>query len=324
MKSMAKWLMAGAVLFLSFGLLGCCPKEESKALPGGAASKKRHRVALIMKTLSNPFFISMQEGAERAAEELNVDLITLAQPKETDADKQLDNIENMIAEKVDALLVAPADSKAVVAPLMKAQKAGLLVINIDNRIDPETAKAKGFSCPYIGADNEEGGYLAGKHLAKLLGGKGKVVILEGIRGVDNAEARRRGFEKAMAEHKDITIVDKQTANWDMMQGMDVFANMLASQPDIQGLFCANDMMALGAVRAIDEAKKTGQIYVVAYDNLKEAQVEIKKGTLHGTIEQHPDLMGGWGVRKAVEALEGKEIEKEILVTLELITAESFE
>ena len=185
----------------------------------------------------------------------------------------------------------------------------------------ETAKAAGLSIDcYIGVDNEKGGEMAGNYLVKLLHGKGKVAMLEGIRGVDNAEARKRGFLKAI-ENTDCRLVASQSANWAQDQGLDVFANMLQAHPDIRGLFCANDMMALGAVQAIEQAGKTGEIFVTSYDNLKAAQQAILAGRLAATIEQHPELMGYEGVVTADNLIKGKTVSKEKLIRLDLITKE---
>ena len=285
-------------------------------------SKNRQRktqIALIMKASSNPFFARMEEGAKQAADSLGVDLLVGTITKETDITQQISIIENMIVQSVNAILIAPADSKAIVNVLKKAQNRGIHIINLDNRIDTETAKAAGLNIDcYIGVDNEKGGKMAGDYLVKLLHGKGKVAMLEGIRGVDNAEARKRGFLKAI-ENTDCKLVASQSANWAQDQGLDIFANMLQAHRDIKGLFCANDMMALGAIQAIDQAGKTGKIFVTSYDNLKAAQQAILAGQLMATIEQHPELMGYEGVVAAVDVTKGKTVPKEKLVRLDLIT-----
>jgi len=251
-----------------------------------------------------------------------VDLLVGTITKETDISQQIAIVENMIVQGVKAILIAPADSKAIINVLKKAQDQGVRIINIDNRIDAAAAKAAGLKIDcYVGVDNEEGGRMAGEYLVKLLNGRGKVAMLEGIRGVDNAQARKRGFLKAI-ENTQIKLVASQSANWAQDQGLDVFANMLQANPDIQGLFCANDMMALGALQAIEQAGKTGKIYVTSYDNLRAAQQAILEGTLHATIEQHPEMMGYEGVVLAYQLLNGQSIPSEKLVQLDLITRDT--
>lgn len=278
-----------------------------------------YKMALVMKAASNPFFARMEAGAKRGADSLNINLLIGTITRETDINQQVSLIENMIVQEVQAILIAPADSKAIVNVLKKASDAGILIINIDNRIDASTAAAVGLKLDcYVGVDNEAGGKMAGDYLVQLMGHKGKAAMLEGIRGVDNAEARKNGFLKSIAG-SEIELVASQSANWAQDQGLDVFANILQANPDITGLFCANDMMALGAIQAIEQAGKTGQIFVASYDNLKAAQEAILAGRLNATIEQHPEQMGFQGVVAAKRILDGEKIGAEIMINLELIT-----
>ncbi len=277
------------------------------------------RIALIMKTLTNPFFLAMEVGARKAAEEFDVDLIVVSAEGETSITQQIGLIEDMTTQQVPAIVIAPIDSKAVVPALAKAQEAGIHIINIDNRIDPVAAEEGGLDIEiFISASNVVGGTLAGAYLAGLLGGSGQVAMLEGIPGVDNAEGRKAGFVAAVSLYPDIEIVASQTAHWATEEALNVFSNILQAHPDLDGLFCANDMMALGAIRAIEAAGKTGEIYVTSYDNLDAAQAAIIDGTMHATIEQNPALMGYYGVKFALEAIKGEEIPKEFMVPLKVV------
>jgi ribose transport system substrate-binding protein len=294
-------------------LLGCDNRRDTVQVD---------RIALVMKASSNPFFVRMEEGAQRAADSLGLKLLVGTITRETDIDQQIAIVENMIVQGVKAILIAPADSKAITSVLKRAQDNGIHVINIDNRIDLKTAKAIGLAIAcYVGVDNEEGGRMAGEYLAALLQGEGKVAMLEGIRGVDNAEARKNGFLRSL-QNTDIELVASQSANWAQDQGLDVFTNMLQANPDIQGLFCANDMMALGAVQAIDQAGKTGKIFVTSYDNLKAAREAILQDKLHATVEQHPELMGYESVVIAQKLIRGGRVPGEKLVRLNLITRDN--
>lgn len=277
------------------------------------------RIALIMKTLTNPFFLAMEEGAKKAAEELGVDLTVVSAEAETSITQQISLIEDMTTQQVEAIVIAPIDSKAVVPALAKAQKAGIHIINIDNRIDPVAAEEGELNVEtFVSASNVIGGTLATSYLACLLGGSGKVAMLEGIPGVDNAEGRKAGFLAAVELFPDIEVVASQTAHWQTEEALNVFSNILQAHPDINGVFCANDMMALGAIQAIDAAGKTGEIYVTSYDNLEAAQAAILEGKMHATIEQNPALMGYYGVKFALDAVNGKEIPKEYMVPLKVV------
>jgi len=324
----ARWVF---VVCLAAGVLfaGCArqrPVGPGQAnVPAPGVERQKPKVAFVMKTLTNPFFLTMEKGARAAAQEVGVELKVQTPAEETDIDKQIAVVEDLIPTGIKVLCIAPAGSKEIVPCLVEAKRAGVYVINIDNEVDEQAAEKAGLKLDsYVGVDNEEGGYMSSQYLAKLMGGRGKVAMLEGIPTVDNAEARKRGFEKAMKEYPGITIVASQTAHWKQEEALNVMADILQKNPDLNGLFCANDMMALGAIQAIEDAGKTGRVYVTSYDNLEAAQEEIRKGRLHATIDQHPELMGKYGVEYAAKLIQGGTIPKRKLVPLDLITKEMLE
>ena len=285
----------------------------------GKDSGEKIRIALVIKATSNPFFARMQQGATKAADSLNVELLVASLTPANEIEKQILMVEDMTNRDVRAILISPADSKEIVDVLKKARDNGIFVINLDNRIDPDAAAAVELeiNC-YVGVDNEEGGHMAGKHLVELMAGKGKVAMLEGTPGQGNAEARKRGFLKAIAD-TEIQLVASRTANWAQNQGYDVFTDILQNHPDISGVFCANDMMAMGAIQALEKAGRAGEIFVTAYDNLWAARESILQNQLHATIDQHPELMGFEGVLLAAKLDQGQSITREKLVPLQLIT-----
>ena len=257
-----------------------------------AFAQKKFKVALVMKALSNPFFKAMEDGARAEAAKLGIDLLVQGTNKETDVTQQVTLVENFIARKIDAIVIAPASSSGLVPVLFRAQSQGVYVVNIDNPLDDKTKKDLGLKCPFVGSDNALGASLAAHDLVAALGGQGEVAILEGIPGVINAELRKQGALRVLSAEPGIKVVATLTAEWDTEKGFQVFSNMLTAHPNINGLFAANDNMALGAIRAIDAAGKTGKIAVVSYDNLKPVQEAVLAGKIISTIEQHPELMGG--------------------------------
>lgn len=299
---------------------GC---ERGEPSGGGMA---RPRIALLMKARTNPFFARMEEGATRAADKLGADLRVLAIDKETETEKQAAHVETVIGQGVQAILIAPADSKAIIAPLLQAQAQGIKIINLDNRIDPQEANRAGLKIEtFIGPDNEEGARKSTAAMIEAMGGEGPVAMLEGIRGVDNAEARKRGFLKAVeAAGGKVKVVAMDTAEWAMGPAQGKMEGFLTNHPNLRGIFCANDMMALGAIAAIGSAGKSGQIVVAAYDNLEEVHEAIKAGKLHATIEQHPDRMGALGVEYALKVIKGKKAPTEVPVPTDLVTARDLE
>jgi ribose transport system substrate-binding protein len=267
-----------------------------------AKPAKAYKLALIVKTRNNPFFDPMIKAAEAEAKALGCSLEVQSPAQETDKERQFALVQDMAAKGVDAILVTPADSKGIVPALKAASAKGVTIINLDNRVDVETAKAAGLEMGgYVGAENNMGGRMAGLALLRAMGNKGKAAILEGIRGVDNAEARRSGFEQAVSGK--LEIVAKESAEWDTQKAYDKFTAILAAHPDLGGVFCANDKMAVGALKAIKEANK--QIKVVGYDNIADVKPALESGEMVATIEQHPDEMGKYGVKMAVGVLSGK-------------------
>lgn len=305
----------------ALALAGC---QQDGSSTTTRPSSDRPRVALIMKARTNPFFHTMELGAQRAAKEHNVELMVSSVDRETDFAKQGGLVENAISQGVDVILIAPADSKAIVSPLLKAQRQGIKIINLDNRIDPAAAKSVGLEvATFIGPDNAEGAYKVTKHLIKLMGGKGKVALVAGIPGVDNGEQRKAGFYRAVKETDGkIKVVAEESADWMTEPALKKMNGILARHPDITGVFCANDSMALGAIQAIESAGKTGKIYVAGYDGIKAACDAILAGKMHGSIEQHPDLMGERGVETALKLLAGESIPQEMPTPTDLVTAET--
>ena len=305
--------------FVDSGGAGAASAISAEELDKVEKGSKPYRLALVVKTRNNPFFEPMIRAFEEEARALGCEPEVQAPPQETDKEQQFSIVQTITARGADAILIAPADSKAIVPALEQAEKKGILVVNLDNRVDPESARSAGLRLGgYVGADNERGGELAGAKMVEMLGGTGKVAILEGIRGVDNAESRKRGFEKAV-EGK-LQVAARDSAEWDTQKAYSKFQSMLAANRDLNGLFCANDKMSLGAVKAIQEAGQRGIIKVIGYDNIPDVRPLLKAGDLAATIEQHPDLMGKYGVRMAVGILNGALPRgRQHLVNLEVIT-----
>jgi ribose transport system substrate-binding protein len=301
---------------LVFVLLGILAITSLSCQRGAEQTGGPPRIALVLKTANNPFFIDMQKGAEEAAKKLGVNLIVQAAEREVDVEKQMQIIENLIQAKVAALCVTPSGSREIVPAIEKANRAAIPVIIVDTRVDPKAmSESKGKIATFIGSDNYEGGKLAGEFLAKRLGGKGKVAVLEGIPGHETGDSRLKGFREAIKATPGIEIVASQTANWERDQGFNVFQNILQSHPDVQAVFACSDLMALGA-------KKTGQIAVVGFDASTEAREAVQKGTMDATVAQSPAEMGALAVENAYRVIKGEQVKDEYVVPIKLITKEN--
>ncbi|MCA1629084.1 MAG: sugar ABC transporter substrate-binding protein [Acidobacteria bacterium] len=317
---MKKGLMLTLLLALSVTFMSC---QRGGGGAGGTASNGAPRIAFVMKTANNPFFIEMQKGAEAEAKKLGVELVVQAAEREVDVEKQMQIVENLIQTRVAALCVTPSGSREIVPAVNKANAAGIPVVIVDTRVDAKAlADAKGRVATFIGSDNYEGGKLAGEFIAKSLNGKGKVAILEGIPGHETGDSRIRGFREALKASPGIEIVASQTANWERDQGFNVFQNILQSHPEVQAVFACSDLMALGALEAIAAAKKTGQIMVVGFDASDEARAAVTKGTMGATVAQSPAQMGALAVENAYHLIKGEPIKEEIVVPIKLITKEN--
>ena len=282
-------------------------------------------IALVVKTLNHPFFIDMENGARDAADRLGVRFLTHGPEREVDVEKQMQIVENLIQRKVDALCIAPCGSKEIVPAVVKANRAGIPVLVVDTRVDEGALRESGgYVVTFIGSDNFEGGRIAGKYIVQRLGGKGRVAVLEGIPGHETGDVRRRGFQQALASEPGMEIVASQTANWERDQGFNVFQNILQAHPDVEALFACNDLMALGAVEAIETSGKTGEILVVGFDALEDAKEAILGGRMEGSVAQHPYNMGKLAVENAYRVINGESINSYVPVEIEFITKEKLE
>jgi ribose transport system substrate-binding protein len=310
------------VLALGAGLVlaGCAGEGETEGEGG-------RRIALIYKATTNPFFQAMERGARERAEELGVDLAVAGIESETDVDRQADLVRNMLNRQVEAMVIAPASSVGIVTPLLRAQSAGVPVVNIDNRINVEEAAKQGLKVEtFIGPDNVEGAKKVGDYACDLIrknlgeGTTGKVLILRGIDGVENAEARRRGFEAAVKE-AGLEVAGSESAHWHTEEAQQVTSALLAANPTVHGILCANDKMALGAIAAVKARGKIGEIVIVGYDNIDLAREAMARGEMHATVEQNPAMMGAMGVEAALKALAGEDLPEVTPVPTQLITPE---
>jgi ribose transport system substrate-binding protein len=306
MKKMKKFVIIALSLVLVVSLVTSCAKTTPTA--------KKPTLGLVLSTLTNPFFVTLLDGAQEEAKTSGVTLI--AMDSQNDSAKEASNIEDLISRKVDAILVNPTDADAVVPSIKKANDANIPVITIDR------AANGGVVVSHIASDNVAGGKMAAEFLGKALNGKGKVVELQGIAGTSAARDRGTGFDTTMAkEFPDIQIIARQTADFDRAKGLSVFENILTAQPMIDGVFAQNDEMVLGAIQAAEAAKRTG-ITFVGYDAVDDAITAIKGGKLAATVQQQPAVMGKLGVETAVNALNGQTVDKFIPVPLNLVTKEN--
>lgn len=298
---MKKLTVLFVVAALAAGLLGVF------GLPAGA--EKKLVVGLAVSTLNNPFFVDLKDGALEAAKKLGIELVVT--DAQNDPNKQLAGIEDLIQRGVDVILVNPTDSAAVVPAIKAANKARIPVITVDR------SAAQGDVETHIASDNVAGGRMAGEYIAKLLGGQGKVVELEGIPGTSAARDRGKGFNEVIGKNSGIKVVARQEAGFDRAKGLTVMENILQAQPEIDAVFAHNDEMALGALKAVSASGRKG-ILVVGFDATDDAVAAVKEGRLAATVAQQPREMGRLAVESARKLLSGGKLDKFIPVALNLV------
>jgi ribose transport system substrate-binding protein len=314
-----------AALILSISGLACDRQTTVNRSASEGQQGKVPRVGLVMKALTNEFFSTMEKGAQQHHSEHSdqYELVVNGIKNETDVTRQVAIVDEMVASGMDAIVIAPADSKALVTALRRAQEAGVVVVNIDNRLDAEVLASEGIRIPFVGPDNKAGAKKVGTYLADTLNQGDEVVVLEGIRTAANGIARREGFEEAMKE-AGIKIVDSQSAQWEMNNANKIAATMITEHPDIRAVLAANDSMAMGALAAIKAAGREDEIKVVGFDNISAIQSAIQDGHVLATADQHGDQLAVFGIEFALTLLDDEDADVADRETpVDLITEESF-
>ncbi|TGE39239.1 D-ribose ABC transporter substrate-binding protein [Desulfosporosinus fructosivorans] len=299
------------VLTLSLVLVGCGAKTDNATPP-----TKKIKIGLSMNTLNNPFFVAVKEGAEAEAKAAGIELIV------TDAQnnpaQQIADVENLIQQKPDILIIDPADSDAIAEGVKKINTAKIPVFTIDRQTNG------GEVLTHIGFDAIKSGTIAGEALAKALNGKGNVVEIQGIMGTNVARDRSKGFNLAMAKYPDIKIIAKQTANFDRGQALNVMENILQANPVIDGVYAANDEMAMGALAAMDASGRTAKIKLIGCDAIDPALAAIKAGKMAATIAEPPFFLGKEAIKTAMKISKGEAIEKSVILGSTLVTKDNVE
>ncbi len=309
---MKKIMLIFCAFIIALQLGGCKQKASSKP-----------RVALVMKSLANEFFKTMEEGAQAHHKEhsQDYDLIAVGIKDEQDVAKQMELVELMIAQGVNAIVIAPADSKALVPVCKKAMDSGIIVVNIDNKFDKDVLAEQNVKIPFVGPDNRKGAKLAGDYLATKLKQGDKVVIIEGAPNAFNGIQRKLGFEDAM-KAAGINIVSSQTGYWEMDKANQLASALITEHADLKAILCANDSMALGAVSAVRAAGKSDNIMVVGFDNIAAVQKLLKEGKILCTVDQHADKLALFGIEYALDMLKQKSMPVDKETPVDLITAEN--
>lgn len=304
-----KLLVAGAIVGTAILLASCSSGGSPEGNGSGDAS-----FALVTGTKGSPFYEAMNCGAQAAGDELGVS-VTLAAPDTWGAAQQLPVLDSIAAQSPDALLVVPTDVEALTDRLKSIADTGAPVIELDQKIADDTV-----SVARIGSDDAEGGREAAKALAELIGGEGKVMAVSSPPGTDQQYVRVEGFEQELEEnYPDIEFLGAEFSLNDVTKSAGFVTSRLASDPDLAGVFVANDVNAIGVVTGLEEAGAVGDVKVVAYDAADTEIAALQEGSVQALIAQDPYEEGRLGVELALKALEGEEVERTVSIPLIVLT-----
>ncbi|APA88275.1 substrate-binding domain-containing protein [Paraburkholderia sprentiae WSM5005] len=314
-------LLAGALAATGLGggaLYGDDPRAE--ALPA-----TKPKIALVLKSMSEPFTVAMVDAARNYQDHFSsqFNLTIRGTVKQTDTAAQIRMVDEMIRAKMNAIVIAPTDSKALIPVVARAIRAGIITITIDNPLDDAAQAAAGISVPFVGPNNRNGAKQVGDYLAKWLKPGDQVGIIEGFPVSTNAQQRTAGSRDAM-DAASVQVVAVDSGNWEYGNARDVAAKMLAEHPQLRALLCGNDNMAMGAVDAIRDAGRGGGVYVTGYDAIDAIKPLLADGRVLATMNQFAGRQAVFGidfVLKAVtEQRKQRELSRVIETPLQLVTA----
>lgn len=301
-KKILALMVTGSMLMTMGGCNAITIDGEENVREGSSGSV----IGFSVSTLNNPFFVTLTEGARKAASEKNVELVVV--DAGDDAAKQTSDIEDLVSRNVGVLIVNPVDSDAVAPAVKSAMSQGIKVIAVDRGVNGVDVDCQ------IASDNVAGARMATEYLMELVGEGAKVAELQGVPGASATIDRGEGFHQVA--DKSFQVAASQTANFNRAEGMTVMENILQSDGTIKGVFAHNDEMALGAVEAVAASGK--DIKIVGFDATDDAQKAVKDGKMAATVAQKPDKMGETAIGTAVKIMAGETVEKSIPVEVELI------
>ena len=319
---MKKWIAAILAMVMIFSFAGCSTDGGQSSAGGSSAassgeSNKQLTIGVTFMTLNSPFFEAMQRGLEEEADKNNVKVIV--SDAQLNSAQQISSVENLIAQKVDVILLNAVDSKAIVPAVEAANAAGIPVICLDVMAEGGEVAA------FIASNNVAAGELGGEFIAKQIGGKGKVVILDGP-PISSFQDRATGFENALKKYPDIEIVQHINAVENSTTAFVTAAdNILSAHPDLDAVLAVNDYGSIAVESAVKSAAKDFKVIAVGVDGMEDAIKAIMNGTtVAGTVAQQPAEMGRLGVQTAIKICNGETVDKTIDVPLKMLSKENAE
>ncbi|MHC5002166.1 MAG: ABC transporter substrate-binding protein [Planctomycetota bacterium] len=309
--------------FVALALHGCGGGEPAPVAGGGGgndAAPALARIAVIPKGTTHVFWKSVERGARAAGQRLNVEIIWKGPLKENDRAQQIQVVENFIGQGVDGIVLAPLDRRALVRPVQEAATRGIPVVIFDSALDGEPGTD---FVSFVATDNRAGGAMGGAHLAGLLDGAGKVVLLRYQVGSASTDNRERGFLDAIGEHPDVTVtVDNQYAGATAGEAKSQALNMLDRIREADGIFCPNESSTYGMLLALRQEGLAGQVRFVGFDASPPLLEALRAGEIDALVVQNPEGMGARAVEALVAHRRGKPVETTIDTGAVLVTRDN--
>jgi len=312
--------LAATLILLGMAALGAgCAKSSDSG--GNADATKPLKIAVIPKATMHVFWKSVHAGAKKAAAELpNVSIIWQGPQIEDDRTSQIALVETFIQKRVDGIVLAPLDDKALIAPVLQAKAAGIPVVIFDSDLaDPQAYVS------FVATDNYKGGVMGAQQLAKVLGEKGKVILLRYQVGSASNENREKGFIDEIARHPGIQVVSSDQHSGTTVESAMAAAETLLTkfgEGQVDGVFCPNEPVAQGMLRALATSGRAGRVKFIGFDASDRLVEAMKQGEIHGLIVQDPARIGYEGVKAAVDHLRGRKVERRIDTGVTLVTPEN--
>ena len=314
------------IAIMALALLAGCGQEPASPPDGtgtaedtaAADSQEKRKIAVIPKGLSHQFWLTVKAGAEAAAEEFGVAVVWQGPSKETEIERQIGIVENMITTKVDAIVMAACDENALINVIKESIDAGIPVVTIDSGVKSDLPVS------FVATDNIEGAKAAARTLAKLIGEDGEVGLIPFVKGAATSEMREQGFKEGIAAFENIRLVATQYSMSDSAKGMEVTESMMTSHPNLKGVFAASEPTAVGCAQAIRASGRAGEVKLVSFDASDQQIADLKDGVCQALVVQDPFRMGYDGVKAAIDHLEGRSVDKRIDTGVTVVTMDNFE
>jgi ribose transport system substrate-binding protein len=311
-QRIAGWT-CGSMLFLQ---LAGCARQGSQSPGGPAPGSQALRIAVVPKGTAYDFWKAVKAGAEKAGQENGAQILWNGPAKETDTAGQITILEDFITQKVDAIVMAACNATSLVPTIQKATDAGIPVVTIDSGVNSDLPKS------LVATDNEKGAAEAAHQLAKLIGGRGKVGLIPFVKGAATSDAREQGFKSGLKAHPALTVVSTLYSDGQSDTAMRKTEDMLTANPDLAGIFAANEPGAIGAAQVLRTRGKAGAVKLVAFDAGAPEIKGLEEGTIQALVVQNPFQMGYLGVQTAVKAKRGETVDKRIDTGVTVVTKEN--